>query len=150
MSATTTVSALQAALAAENAAIFGYGVAGAHLSGSSLAAAEQDWTGHNKARDTLAAMIARLGATPAAAQASYLLPFPVHNATSATALAAYLEDGVTRAYLGLVAVSDQRIRRFGALAMQGAAQRAAFWRGSTQAFPGLVMLAGVSRDRPAP
>ena len=150
MSATTTVSALQAALAAENAAIFGYGVAGAHLSGSSLAAAEQDWTGHNEARDTLAAMIARLGAAPAAAQASYRLPFPVHDATSARALAAYLEDGVTRAYLGLVAVSDQRIRRFGALAMQGAAQRAAFWRGSTQAFPGLVMLAGVSRDRPAP
>ena len=53
MSATTTVSALQAALAAENAAIFGYGVAGAHLSGSSLAAAVQDWTGHNEARDTL-------------------------------------------------------------------------------------------------
>jgi hypothetical protein len=150
MSVTTAVSALQAALAAENAAIFGYGVAGAHLSGSSLAAAERDWTGHNEARDTLAAMIARLGAAPAAAQASYLLPFPVHDATSARALAAYLEDGVTRAYLGLVAVSDQRIRRFGALAMQGAAQRAAFWRGSTQAFPGLVMLAGVSRDRPAP
>ena len=61
----------------------------------------------------------------------------MHDATSATALAAYLEDGVTRAYLGLVAVSDQRLRRFGALAMQGAAQRAAFWRGSTQAFPGL-------------
>ena len=38
-------------------------------------------------------------------------------------LAAYLEDGVTRAYLGLVAVSDQRLRRFGAMAMQEAARR---------------------------
>jgi hypothetical protein len=132
-----TVPALQAALAAENAAIFGYGVAGAHLKGSSLAAAEQDWTRHNEARDTLAAMIRRLGAVPAATQAFYQLPFRVHDATSAMALAAYLEDGVTKAYLGLVAVSDQRLRRFGALAMQGTAQRAAFWRGSTQAFPGL-------------
>ena len=131
------VPALQAALAAENAAIFGYGVAGAHLKGSSLAAAEQDWTRHNEARDTLAAMIRRLGAVPAATQAFYQLPFRVHDATSAMALAAYLEDGVTKAYLGLVAVSDQRLRRFGALAMQGTAQRAAFWRGSTQAFPGL-------------
>ena len=52
-------------------------------------------------------------------------------------LAAYLEDGVTRAYLGLVAVSDRRLRMFGALAMQGPAERAAFWRGSTEAFPGL-------------
>ncbi len=137
MTATTAVSALQAALAAENAAVFGYGVAGAHLTGSSQAAAEQDWTRHNEARDTLAAMIRRLGAVPAAAQAFYQLPFRVHDATSAMALAAYLEDGVTKAYLGLVAVSDQRLRRFGALAMQGTAQRAAFWRGSTQAFPGL-------------
>ena len=132
-----TVPALQAALAAENAAIFGYGVAGAHLKGSSLTAAEQDWTRHNEARDTLAAMIRRLGAVPAATQAFYQLPFRVHDATSAMALAAYLEDGVTKAYLGLVAVSDQRLRRFGALAMQDTAQRAAFWRGSTQAFPGL-------------
>ena len=131
------MTALQAALAAEDAAIFGYGVAGAHLAGSSLAAAEQDWIRHNEARDTLAAMIRRLGAAPTATQAFYQLPFPVHDAASATALAAYLEDGVTRAYLGLVAVSDQQLRRFGALAMQGAAQRAAFWRGSTQAFPGL-------------
>jgi hypothetical protein len=131
------VSALQAALAAENAAIFGYGVAGAHLTGSSQAAAGQDWTGHNQARDTLTAMIASLGAGPAAAQASYRLPFRVHDAATARSLAAYLEDGVTRAYLGLVATSDQRLRHFGAMAMQSAAQRAASWRGSTQAFPGL-------------
>ena len=131
------VQAMQAALAAENAAIFGYAVAGAHLSGTRKTAAEQDWTGHNKARDTLTTMISALGATPAAAQAYYRLPFAVHNATTATALAAYLEDGVTRAYLGLVAVSGQKWRTFGALAMQTSAQRAAFWRGTTQAFPGL-------------
>ena len=40
----------------------------------------------------------------------------VRDAAGAVRLAAYLEDGVTRAYLGLVAVSDQRLRRFGALA----------------------------------
>jgi hypothetical protein len=131
------VAALQAALAAEHAAIFGYGVAGAHLTGDRQAAAGRDWTGHNQARDTLAAMISSLGAVPAAAQASYRLPFRVHDAASAMSLAAYLEDGVTRAYLGLVAVSDQRLRHFGAMAMQDAAQRAATWRGSTQAFPGL-------------
>jgi Domain of unknown function (DUF4439) len=141
MASTGDVAALQAALAAENAAIFGYGVAGAHLTGSSQAAAEQDWTSHNQARDALAAMIAARGAVPAAAQPYYQLPFRVHDAPSAIRLAAYLEDGVTRAYLGLVAVSDQRLRRFGALAMQDAAQRAASWRGSTLAFPGLTPLA---------
>ena len=135
--ATGAVPALQAALAAEDAAIFGYGVAGAHLSGSSQSAAEQDWTRHNETRDTLAAMISALGATPVAALAFYRLPFAVDGPAGAEALAAYLEDGVTRAYLGLVAVKDQRLRTFGALAMQVCAQRAAFWRGSTQAFPGL-------------
>jgi hypothetical protein len=132
------VTALQAALAAENAAIFGYGVAGAHLTGSAQATAGQDWTGHNQSRDTLAAMISGRGAVPVAAQASYRLPFRVHETATAMALAAYLEDGVTQAYLGLVAVSDQRLRQFGAIAVQAAAQRAASWRGSTQAFPGLT------------
>jgi hypothetical protein len=137
MAGIAAVSALRAALAAEDAAIYGYGVAGAHLSGSRQAAAQQDWEGHNKARDTLTAMIYALGAQPVAAQAFYSLPFPVPDGTSAMALAAYLEDGVTRAYLGIVAVSDQRLRDFGALAMQSSAERAAYWRGSTQAFPGL-------------
>jgi hypothetical protein len=137
MAGITAVSVLRAALAAEDAAVYGYGVAGAHLSGSRQAAAQQDWEGHNKARDTLAAMIYALGAQPVAAQAFYSLPFPVHDGTSAMALAAYLEDGVTRAYLAIVAVSDQRLRDFGALAMQSSAERAAYWRGSTQAFPGL-------------
>lgn len=132
------VSALQGALAAEDAAIFGYGVAGAHLSGSRQAAAEQDWTGHNQARDTLAAMINARGAVPVAAQATYELPFRVHDTASAKKLAVYLEDGVARAYLGLVAVTDRQLRTFGAMAMQGPAGRAAYWRGSTQAFPGLV------------
>jgi hypothetical protein len=136
-SAGSAVQALQAALAAEDAAIFGYGVAGAHLSGSRKSAAEQDWTAHNEARDTLTAMISARGATPVAAQAFYQLPFSVHDADSAGKLAAHLEDGVTRAYLGLVAVSDQRVQTFGALAMQTSAERAAFWRGSTEAFPGL-------------
>lgn len=129
--------ALQAALAAEDAAIFGYGVAGAHLSGSAKSAAEKYWTGHNETHDTLSSMISALGATPVAAQAFYRLPFAVHDAATAMALAAYLEDGVTEAYLGLVAVGQARLRTFGALAMQSSAGRAAFWRGTTEAFPGL-------------
>jgi Domain of unknown function (DUF4439) len=132
------VSGLQAALAAEHAASYGYPVAGAHLTGGRQAAAERDWTAHNLARDTLAAMISARGATPVAAQAFYRLPFAVGDAGTAMALAAYLEEGVTRAYLGLVAVPDERLRNFGALAMQVCAKRAAFWRGRTQAFPGLV------------
>ena len=133
------VSALQAALAAENAAIFGYGVAGAHLTGSSLAAAEQDWTGaqpgpRHAGRDDLRGGARRRPPR----RPSTSCPSGCTTRPARWPLAAYLEDGVTRAYLGLVAVSDQRLRRFGAMAMQDAAQRAASWRGSTQAFPGLT------------
>jgi hypothetical protein len=134
----TAITVLQAALEAENAAIYGYGVAGAYLAGSGQAAAIRGWNDHNEARDTLSAMITQLGTTPAAAAAFYALPFPVHDSRTARALAAYLEDGVTRAYLGVVAVDDTRLRTFGALAMQAPARRAAFWRGRTQPFPGLI------------
>jgi hypothetical protein len=129
--------ALQAALAAEHAAVYGYGVAGAMLTGAEQARAMTDWKAHQEARDTLQAMITRLGATPVAASAAYELPFTVHDARSARRLAAALEEGVTQAYLGLVAVTNETLRTFGALAMLPPADRAVAWRGSTVAFPGM-------------
>ena len=54
--------ALQAALAAEHAAVYGYGVAGAMLTGAEQARAMTDWKAHQEARDTLQAMITKLGA----------------------------------------------------------------------------------------
>jgi len=129
--------ALQAALAAEHAAVYGYGVAGAMLTGTERAAALADWRSHQVARDTLEAMIVKLGATPVAASAAYELPFAVRSARSARRLAAALEDGVAQAYLGVVAVTDTTLRTFGALAMRTPANRAAAWRGATIAFPGM-------------
>jgi hypothetical protein len=129
--------ALQAALAAEHAAVYGYGVAGAMLSGADRAAALTDWKLHQDARDTLQTMISKLGGTPVAASTAYQLPFTVDDARSARRLAAALEDGVTQAYLGLVAVTDKTLRTFGALAMLPPANRAVAWRGSTVAFPGM-------------
>ena len=92
---------------------------------------------HRIACATLSAMITERGAEPEAAAAAYRPPFPVNSAGAAVSLAADLEDGVVRAYLGLVALDDQALRTFGARGMQAAAIRAAFWRGSTTAFPGL-------------
>jgi hypothetical protein len=131
------VAALQAALAAEHAAVYGYGVVGAMLSGADQAAARADWYSHQVARDSLHALLIKMGATPVAASAAYSLPFAVTGEASARRLAAELEDGVTRAYLGVVAVSDRKLRSFGALSMQTPAERAAAWRGSTTAFPGM-------------
>lgn len=134
---TTGISALQGALAAEHAAVYGYGVAGAMLTGAALAQARAGWTAHQVARDTLEAMLTRLGATPVAASAAYDLPFAVTGPASAKELAAALEKGVTRAYLALVAVNDPALRTFGAKAMQISANRATAWSGITVAFPGM-------------
>jgi hypothetical protein len=131
------LSALQGALAAEHAAVYGYGIVGAMLAGALRSQARACWVAHQEARDTLEAMLAKLGATPVAASPAYRLPFAVTGQASAARLAVVLEDGVARAYLGVVAVTNPRLRSFGALAMQPPANRAVAWRGSTVAFPGM-------------
>ena len=57
---------LQAALAAEQAAIYGYGVVGSHLSGTGLGAATADWTAHQEAADRLMAELRARGGSPGA------------------------------------------------------------------------------------
>jgi Domain of unknown function (DUF4439) len=144
------IASLQGALAAEHAAVYGYGVVGAMLSGGQESLARADWLAHQQARDSLEAMLVKLGATPVAASPAYQLPFPVTGEASAVRLAAALEDGVTQAYLVLVAVTDRALRSFGALSMQPPANRAVAWRGTTVAFPGmptgLVAAAGEGED----
>lgn len=129
-------SALQAALRAEHAAVYGYGVVGAHLTGAALAAATSDWIAHQVARDSLEAMLRAAGRQPAAAAVAYRLPHPVHNPAEAMSLAVILENRVTTAYLGLVALPSSSFREPGARGVTAAAIRAAFWRGKTVAFPG--------------
>jgi hypothetical protein len=132
------VVALQKALAAEQAAIYGYGVVGARLSQGSAeqAAATTDWVAHMRARDRLSALITARGATPVPAAVAYELPEPVRTAAAAKALAATMEDRVAQAYLAVVALPVSSLRSFGAEQVRAAALRAQAWRGSVQAFPG--------------
>ena len=132
----TAVGALQTALSAEHAAVYGYGVIGAYLTGSEHAAASRDWLAHQIARDDLEAMLRSLGAQPVAAAPAYRLPAAVRTAHDAVALAVVLEDKTAAAYLGLVAASAPAIRHFGALRLRATALRAAFWRGARVALPG--------------
>ena len=141
------VTAMQTALSAEHAAVYGYGVIGAHLTGADQAAAGRDWLAHQMARDDLESTLRSLGAQPVAAAPAYRLPAAVRTAPDAAALAVVLEDKTATAYLGLVAASAPAIRRFGALRLRATALRAASWRGTTVAFPGFP--AGVPR-RPQP
>lgn len=131
------IAALQAALAAEQAASYAYGVVGAHLTGSRFKVATADCLVHERARDSLTTMISALGAQPHPAAVAYRLPTPVTTAAHAISLAATLEREVIAAYLGLVAVPDRALRTFAAARMQDASVRAVRWSGYCQAFPGL-------------
>jgi hypothetical protein len=136
--AAVTIAALQSALAAEQAAVYGYGVVGSHLAGRSQATAIAYWVAHQEARDALEALLRSRRAQPAPAAVAYQLPVQVRTGSDAIALAAMIEDRMTAAYLGLVAVTAPDVRKFGARQVQASALRAAAWRGSTVAFPGLT------------
>lgn len=145
------IAALQQVLADEHAAVYAYGVIGAHLTGTARARATGDWIAHQRARDSLEATLLRLGSRPAAAAVAYEMPGPVRTRREATAAALVIEDRIAAAYLGLVAAATAAIREQAALQVRAAALRAAAWRGSTVAFPGLPgdgsLPAGSAADR---
>jgi Domain of unknown function (DUF4439) len=133
------LAALQSALAAEQAACYGYGVVGAHLNAnhSESGSADSDWVAHQLARDNLTVLITSAGAQPGPAQVAYQLPVRVQTPAGARSLAVILEEKVAQAYLGLVALPEQSLRALGARELTVAAVRAAAWRQATVAFPGL-------------
>jgi Domain of unknown function (DUF4439) len=138
----TLLAALQNALAAEHATVYGYGVVGAHLRGSSRQYALDALDAHLEQRDRLIASVTALGATPVAALPAYQLPFPVETAGSAEDLAATLEQGSASATWALIAASapDSPTRRVAIGWLSEAALRAAYW-GGAEAMPGRPPLA---------
>lgn len=132
------IDAVQAALAAEHAAVYGYGVVGGHLTGARQAEARQGYDAHRARRDALTRTVADLGATPVVAAPGYRLPFAVTDAASAARLAAHVEERVAGAYGDVVRSALGGLRGEAASAMRDAAVRAVRWRGGSVAFPGLA------------
>ncbi|MEX2974619.1 ferritin-like domain-containing protein [Streptomyces sp. C184] len=132
------LTAVQAALAAEHAAVYGYGVVGGRITGDRRKEAQEAYDGHRARRDALRRVVRDLGGTPQAAAAAYELPFPVPDAAAAVRLAAELEDRLAAVYADLVRAGGAARRREAAAALREAAVRAVRWRGSGVAFPGLA------------
>lgn len=136
--------ALDAALAAEHAAVWGYGVVGAALPPGERAAAVAAENDHRAVRDQLVLLLGERGAEPAMPEAGYALPFPVLSPVDAAALAVVLEEGVEAAWVRVLDRAAERPARALAMEVLGAAEvRAVGWRGAagqptvTSAFPGL-------------
>lgn len=133
---------LQQALAAEHAAVYGYGVLGTHLTGAQQAAARQAEQAHRARRDALTEQLTAVGATPTPAAPAYQLPGPVGNAPAALALAITLEERTGDVWgAGLPDLHDSD-RATALAALTDCAVRATGWRRAagrtplTVAFPG--------------
>ncbi|MER5888780.1 ferritin-like domain-containing protein [Streptomyces sp. NPDC001941] len=130
--------AVRAALAAEHAAVYGYGVVGARIGDARRAEAESAHAAHRARRDALERTVRDLGGAPVASAAAYALPFEVADAAAALRLAAVLEDRIADVWSDVVRAARGPLRRDAAGALREAAVRAARWRGGGVAFPGLA------------
>jgi len=141
---TAELTALQAALGAEHAAVYGYGVVGGLIDEARRSEARAAYDAHRARRDELARAVRALGGTPVAAAAGYALPYPVSDSDGAVRLAAELEERVAGVYSDLVRATGGERRRTGADGLREAAVRAVRWRGGSVPFPGLAERAGAA------
>ncbi|WP_149825640.1 ferritin-like domain-containing protein [Streptomyces tailanensis] len=142
--------AVQAALGAEHAAVYGYGVVGGKIGEARQSEAREAYDAHRARRDELTRTVRDLGGRPDASAAAYALPFPVTDADSAVRLAAELEERVAGVYSDLVRASEDDRRAAAAEALREAAVRAVRWRGGSVAFPGLAERAAGAAASAAP
>lgn len=138
MSEDRALDAAQAALAAEHAAVYGYGVVGGRVGDERRPEATNAYDSHRARRDTLARTVRDLGGKPLAAAAAYALPFEVPDSAAAVRLATDIEDRIAGVYSDLVRAAEGPLRQDAAGALREAAVRAVRWRGSGVAFPGLA------------
>lgn len=142
--------ALQAALAAEHAAVYGYGVVGGRIGEGLRTEAKAAYDAHRARRDALVREVRDLGGKPVAAAAAYALPFPVPDSAAAVRLAAELEDRVAGVYSDLVRTAEGERRGLAAAALREAAVRAVRWSGESVAFPGLAERAATASPSATP
>ena len=139
----TESSTLSALLAAEHAAVYAYGVLGAHLDEATRKTALAAFDAHRFRRDDLIARLRARGLPTPGPAASY--DVVVTHRAQALALAVRVETELGVLWRDLVGATDKRVlRRVAVLALQDSAVRATVWRHaagltpSTQALPGQV------------
>ncbi|MBM2617662.1 ferritin-like domain-containing protein [Actinoplanes sp. LDG1-06] len=120
---------LGAALAAEEAAIYAYGIIGVNLSTTGdVTEARTAEQAHRGRRDYLVGRLAQLQASSAPSPAGYQLPFEVTDRAGALKLAIHVEDGVAQAWRPVLPVTTGNDRATALAAMTEAAVRATRWR----------------------
>lgn len=136
----STIQSLQATLAAEHAAIYLYGDAGAHTSQSAdpelFATITRLYGTHRARRDQLRLLIADRGAAPVAAAAAYDLPAPLITPAAVRRQALRTEQQCAEVYAALVANTTGPDRGWAISALTEAAQARILLGGAPEDFPG--------------
>ena len=139
--------ALRETLAAEHAAVWGYGVVGAALPPEVRAPAGAGEQAHRDVRDRVAALLDDRDADPVPAEAGYALPVPVLSAVDAAALAVVLEEGVSATWAALLdAAGQSAVRQLAVDALGAAEVRAVAWRAAAGRSPVTAALPGLPPD----
>jgi hypothetical protein len=138
--------ALNEALAASHAAVWGYGVVGAALDDDATPAAASE-VAHRDLRDRVTALLVEREAEPVGAKGGYALPFPVLSAVDAAALAVVLENGAASAWVRVLDQSVERpTRELAVTALGDAEVRAVEWRTAAGQTPVTTALPGLPTD----
>ncbi|HEV7826016.1 MAG TPA: ferritin-like domain-containing protein [Mycobacteriales bacterium] len=125
---TTPDAALQTALAAEHAAIYGYGALGAYLTGSARVDAVAAEAAHRARRDALLLRMADAGTAPTPAAPAYTLPLAVTGPATALRLAVGVEERTAAAWRAAVPATAAEDRETAIAALTDCAVRATRWR----------------------
>ena len=133
---------LDEALKAEHAAIYGYGVLGAHLSGATVGLATQAEAAHRARRDALVLRLAATGATPPPAEPVYGLPAPVTDQAGALRLAVVIEERTAVVWRAALAATTDQDRRLALDALSDCAVRATRVRRAAGVTPPTVPFPG--------
>ena len=129
------VTAAQAILSAEHAAVYAYGALTPHLRGAQRDQAHGLYELHRQIRDALEAGIAAHGATPTPMVAAYAFPQLPDDPASAAALAGYVETRVAAVCANATTVATAAGRPYTAWSVVSASLRAYGWGRAPAAFP---------------
>ncbi|MGH3936067.1 MAG: ferritin-like domain-containing protein [Pseudonocardiaceae bacterium] len=138
------VDALQGALAAEHAAVWVYGLAGAFVPDELAGQLGEATVEHRARRDATERMLIDAGAQPVPAEPGYLTPEPVTDAASALRLAITAETDAAAAWRSVIerGPGEPDLRSAAVDALSRAAVRAARWRATAGITPLTVPFPG--------
>ncbi len=140
---TAPTDALAAAVDAEDAAIFTYGVSTAFVSTARRSTVAEYVAAHRVRRNELVAALTAAGATAPQAAAGYTLPVDVDDSVTAVQALLAAEVDCTVAYRALIEQSeDATARRTGLDGLTESSVRAANWRVALRESPVTVPFPG--------